>query len=323
MRRIVIAAVALFCAAAPAVTPAFADDYPSRPIRVIVPTPPGGPVDTMARLLTNALPAELGQNVIVENKPGAGNIIGSKAAAEAAPDGYTLIVSSVSGLVLSPMLHSKAGYDASSFAPIALVTEVPQVLVVDPKLPVKSVAELVAYAKAHPGKLNYSTGGIGTLPNLTAELFKSVSGTNIVHVPYKGGHLALNAVMAGETQMTFDTLGTSLPLVRAGKVRAIGIGAKTRAAGMPDVATMGEQGYPQLTAGAWTAILAPKGTPAPILAKLNAATNKALKSAAVQSTLNKLGATALGGTPQELADYIKSEKAKWGPIVQNLHLKTD
>lgn len=323
MRRIVIAAAALFCAAAASVTPASADDYPSRPIRVIVPTPPGGPVDTMARLLTNALPAELGQNVIVENKPGAGNIIGSKAAAEAAPDGYTLIVSSVSGLVLSPMLHSKAGYDASSYAPIALVTEVPQVLVVDPKLPVKSVAELVAYAKAHPGKLNYSTGGIGTLPNLTAELFKSVSGTNIVHVPYKGGHLALNAVMAGETQMTFDTLGTSLPLVRAGKVRAIGIGAKMRAAELPDVATMGEQGYPQLTAGAWTAILAPKGTPAPILAKLNAATNKALKSAAVQSTLNKLGATALGGTPQELADYIKSETAKWGPIVQNLHLKGD
>jgi tripartite-type tricarboxylate transporter receptor subunit TctC len=195
--------------------------------------------------------------------------------------------------------------------------------VIDPKLPIKSVAELVAYAKAHPGKLNYSTGGIGTLPHLTAELFKSVSGTNIVHVPYKGGHLALNAVMAGETQMTFDTLGTSLPLIHAGKVRAIAIGAKARAAGLPDVPTMAEQGYPQLTAGAWTAFVAPKNTPPAILAKLNAATNKALKSAAVQSTLNKLGATALGGTPQQLADYIKSETAKWGPIVQKLHLKTN
>ena len=179
----------------------------------------------------------------------------------------------------------------------------------------------------------YATGGgqpgdVGRLSRAGGDIaiattVYSDTKADIVHVPYKGGHLALNAVMAGETQMTFDTLGTSLPLVRAGKVRAIAIGAKTRAAGMPDVGTMAEQGYPQLTTGAWTAILAPKGTPAPIIAKLNAATNKALKSAAMQSTLNKLGATDLGGTPQELADYIKSETAKWGPIVQNLHLKAD
>jgi tripartite-type tricarboxylate transporter receptor subunit TctC len=157
-----------------------ADTYPSRPIKIIVPTPPGGPVDVMARLLANALPAELGQSVVVENKPGAGNIIGSKIAADAAPDGYTLHVSSVSGLILSPLIHKNPGYSADSFAPIALVTESPQLLVVNPNAPFKNVQGLVAYAKKHPGKLNYSSGGIGTFPNLAAELFKTLAGVTIV-----------------------------------------------------------------------------------------------------------------------------------------------
>src|SRR6185437_10074807 len=205
MRRFIAAAVAAFALT----VSAQAADYPTRPVRVIVPTPPGGPVDTMARLLTNSLSPILGQNVYIENKPGAGNIIGSKIAAEAAPDGYTLHITAASGLIMSPMIHKDAGYSAANFAPIALIAETPQVLVVNPKLPIKSVADLVAYAKANPGKLNYSTGGIGTLPHLTAELFKKLSGTNIVHVPYKGGGLALSAVMTGETQLTFDVIGTS------------------------------------------------------------------------------------------------------------------
>ena len=171
---------------------ASAQDYPTRPIRIIVPTPAGGPVDVMARVLANALPPVLGQNVFIENKPGAGNTIGSRAAASADPDGYTLMVSAASGLIMSPMIHKNAGYDASSFASIALVAETPQVLVVNAQTPFKSVADLVAYAKANPGKLNYSTGGVGTLPHLNAELFKSVSGTNILHVPYKGGGPALD-----------------------------------------------------------------------------------------------------------------------------------
>src|SRR5579884_4311436 len=222
MRRFAAVAISLLLLTAAA----SADVYPSRPIKVIVPTPPGGPVDVMARLLANALGPELGQSVVVENKPGAGNIIGSKIAADAPPDGYTLHVSSVSGLILSPLIHKNPGYSADSFAPIALIAETPQVLVVNPNVPFKTVPELVAYAKAHPGKLNYSSGGIGTFPNLAAELFKKLSGTNIVHVPYKGGGLALNAVIAGEVQMTFDTLGTSLPLVRAGKLRALAISGR-------------------------------------------------------------------------------------------------
>jgi tripartite-type tricarboxylate transporter receptor subunit TctC len=316
MRRVIFAAAAILWTAS-----AFAQNFPDHPVRVIVPTPPGGPVDVMARLLCGALPGQLGQNFFIENKPGAGNIIGSKVAAEAAPDGYTLHISAASGLIMSPMIYKNAGYDASNFQPIALIAETPQVLVVDPHLPIKSVADLIAYAKANPGKLNYSTGGIGTLPHLTAELFKRLSGTNIIHVPYKGGGLALQAVVAGETQLTFDTIGTSLALIHDGKLRAIAIGAKTRVAALPDVPTMVEAGFPQLTTGAWTAILAPRGTPPDIVAKVNAATNKALQTEPMKGTLAKLGASPRGGTPKELADYIASETVKWKPVVEALNLK--
>ena len=168
---------------------------------------------------------------------------------------------------------------------------------------------------------SYSTGGIGTLPHLTGELFKRLSGTNIVHVPYKGGGLALQAVVAGETQLTFDTIGTSLALIHDGKLRAIAIGAKTRVAALPDVPTMVEAGFPQLTTGAWTAILAPRGTPPDIVAKVNAATNKALQTEPMKGTLAKLGAAPRGGTPKELADYIQSETVKWKPVIEALNLK--
>ena len=316
MRRLVLAALALLLAA-----PASAQTYPDHPIRIIVPTPAGGPVDVMARLVASALPAALGQNVVVENKPGAGNIIGSKLAADAAPDGYTLLVSAASGLIMSPMIYANAGYDADSFAPVALIAETPQLLVVNPKLPVKTVAELVAYAKANPGKLNYSTGGIGTLPHLSAELFKSVTGTNIVHVPYKGGGPALVGVVAGEAQLTFDTVVTSLPLARDGKLRVLAVAGPKRVAEMPDVPTMAQAGYPTLSTGAWTALLAPKGTPAPIVAKLNAALNKALGGEPMRSTLAKLGAEPRGGTPRELADHMTNETRKWKPIVAALNLQ--
>ena len=317
MRRAVLA-VALFWAAS-----ALAQDYPSRPIRIIVPTPAGGPVDVMARVLANALPPVLGQNVFIENKPGAGNTIGSRAAASAEPDGYTLMVSAASGLIMSPMIVKSAGYDVSSFAPIALVAETPQVLVINPQLPFKSVADLVAYAEANPGKLNYSTGGVGTLPHLNAELFKSVSGTNILHVPYKGGGPALTAVVAGEVQMTFDTVSTSLQLIQDGKLRALAIVGPKRAPELPDVPAMPEVGFPAVTSGAWTALMAPRDTPAPIVAKLNAATNAALHGEQMKNALTKLGAQPRGGTPQDLADHLQRETAKWKPIVETLNLKVD
>ena len=317
MRRLLLAIFVLLTAA-----PALAE-YPDHPVRIIVPTPAGGPVDVMARLLAAALPASLGQNVIVENKPGAGNTLGSRLAAEAAPDGYTLMVSAASGLIMSPLIYPNAGYDASSFAPIALIAETPQLLVVNPQLPVKTVAELAAYAKANPGRLNYSTGGTGTLPHLSAELFKQITGTNIVHVPYKGGGPALVAVVAGEAQLTFDTVATSLPLVRDGKLRVLAIVGTQRVAELPDVPTMLDLGFPTISTGAWTALLAPKATPPAIIAKLNAAVNQALGSEPMQSTLAKLGALPRGGTPQALAERMADETKKWAPIVAALNLKVE
>jgi tripartite-type tricarboxylate transporter receptor subunit TctC len=319
MRRAVLAAATLLMWA----TCAFPQDYPNRPIRIIVPTPAGGPVDVMARVLANALPPVLGQNVFVENKPGAGNTIGSRQAAVADPDGYTLMVSAASGLVMSPMIVKNAGYDASSFAPVVLVAETPQVLVINPQLSLKSVAELVAYAKDNPGKLNYSTGGIGTLPHLNAELFKSVSSTNILHVPYKGGGPSLMAVVAGEVQMTFDTVSTSLQLIQDGKLRPLAIVGPKRAPELPDVPAMPEVGFPAVTSGAWTALMAPRDTPPAVIARLNAATNAALGGDPMKTALAKLGAEPRGGTPQDLADHIQREIAKWKPIVATLNLKMD
>jgi tripartite-type tricarboxylate transporter receptor subunit TctC len=314
MRRLALVAFALLSAP---------PSYPDRPIRIIVPTPAGGPVDVMARLLAGALPASLGQNVIVENKPGAGNTLGSRLAAEAAQDGYTLMVSAASGLIISPIIYKTAGYDASSFAAVALITETPQLLVINPQLPFKSIADLVAYAKANPGKLNYSTGGNGTLPHLAGELFKRTTGTDIVHVPYKGGGPALIGVVAGEAQLTFDPLATSLPMIKDGKLRVLAIAGPARVSALPDVPTMAESGYQSFTVGAWTALLAPKGTPGAIIARLNAAVNAALQSEPMKSTLAKLGAQPRGGTPEALADHMANEQKKWAPIVAALNLKVE
>jgi tripartite-type tricarboxylate transporter receptor subunit TctC len=322
VRRLLLAGFALLLAA-PAFVPALAQSYPERPVRIIVPTPAGGPVDVMARLIAAGLPESLGQNVIVENKPGAGNTLGSRLAAEAAPDGYTLMVSAASGLIISPIIYKTAGYDAASFAPIALIAETPQLLVVNAQLPFKSVAELVAYAKANPGKLNYSTGGSGTLPHLAAELFKKTTGINIVHVPYKGGGPALTGVMAGEVQMTFDPVATSLQLIKDGRLRALAIAGPKRVAALPDVPTMTESGYQSFTVGAWTALLAPKGTPAAIIAKLNDGVNKALQSEQMKSTLARLGAEPRGGTPEALADHMANETKRWKPIVESIDLKVN
>jgi tripartite-type tricarboxylate transporter receptor subunit TctC len=306
-----------------AALPAFAQTYPTRPVKIIVPTPAGGPVDVMARLLANALPAFIGQNVIVENRAGAGNTLGSKAAAAADPDGYTLLVSAASGLILSPMVYKTVGYDETSFTPIALVAETPQVLVAYPAAPFNSVSELVAYAKANPDKLNYSTGGAGTLPHLTAELFKQLSGTNIVHVPYKGGGPALTDVVAGQVQMTFDTVGTSLQFIREGRLKALAVSNPTRLPELPNVPTMPKLGYPPINTGAWVALLGPLGLPPAIVARLNQATNQSLKSPAMAEALTRLGSQPRGGAPEDLARHMKAEHDKWGPIVAGLGLKEE
>jgi tripartite-type tricarboxylate transporter receptor subunit TctC len=319
-RAIFILTMVLCAFAAPS---ASAQTYPSRPMRIIVPTPAGGPVDVMARVLANALPPFLGQNLIVENRAGAGNTLGSKIAAAAEPDGYTLLVSAASGLIMSPMVYKNAGYDETRFAPIALVAETPQVLVAYTSAPFNTVGELVAYARVNPGKLNYSTGGAGTLPHLTAELFKQLTGTDIVHVPYKGGGPALIDVVAGQVQFTFDTLGTSLQLIRAGRLKPLAVSNPTRLPELPEVPTMPELGLAPIYSGAWVALLAPLATPAPIIARLNRATNDALQVPAMRDALGRLGAEPRGGTPDDLARHMRAEHQKWAPVVAALGLREE
>ena len=297
------------------------DKYPSRSVRIIVPTPPGGPVDVVARLVAQSLATSLGQSVVVDNRPGAGNTIGSREAARAEPDGYTLHYSSVSGLVLAPMLHKDPGYDPiKRFAPIAAVATTSIILVVHPSFPAKSVKELVDYAKANPGKINFSSGGIGVLPHLIGEMFKARADVNIVHVPYKGGGPSIQDLVAGNVQMTFEGTGVLLPLIAAGKLRALAVTSAQRNPAIPDIPTMVESGFPDFVTGGWTGLLGPASLPAPIVGKLNTAVNEGLKTPEMKAALAKFRADPLGGTPAEFGAMIKADIAKWEPVVKSLHL---
>ena len=321
--RLVSAAVLL--ATVPAIgggfAPARAQDYPSRPVKIIVPTPPGGPVDVMARITANALQLALGQPFVIENRGGAGNTIGSKDAAQATPDGYTLLYSSASGLVIAPLLHPDVGYNSlTDYAPIALVAATSNVLVVHPSVPAKTVADLVAYAKANPGKVNFSSGGIGVLPHLIGEMFKAEAHIDIVHVPYKGGGPSINDLIAGNVQMTFESTTVLLPLIKAGKLRALAVTTAKRIPQLPDVPTMVENGYPKVVATAWTGLLAPAHTPAPIVAKLNATINDGLKKPQLLGSLAKLSIDPLGGTPADFTAQIEADTAKWSPVIMALGL---
>jgi len=301
------------------------DNYPGRPVRIIVPTPPGGPVDVVARLVAHYLSGALGESAFIDNRPGAGNTIGSREAARAVPDGYTLHYSSISGLVLAPMLHKEAGYDAiGSFAPIAAVATTAIILVVHPSFPAHSVAELVAYAKSHPGAVNFSSGGIGVLPHLVGEMFKSRAAIDIVHVPYKGGGPSIQDVVAGNIQMTFEGSGVLLPLIESGKLRALAVASAQRnPALLPDVPTMVESGYPGFVTSGWTGLLAPAGTPAPIINRLDGVINAGLQSEELKAGLAKLRAETLGGSPQDFAELIRSDIARWEPLVRSLDLKVE
>jgi tripartite-type tricarboxylate transporter receptor subunit TctC len=298
-----------------------AQAYPNRPVKVIVPTPPGGPVDVIARITANYLQTSLGQGFVVENRAGAGNTIGSKDAAQATPDGYTLLYSSSSGLIIAPLLHPDAGYDPlTSYDPIALVGESSNILVVNPSVPAKTVQELVAYAKANPGKVNFSSGGIGVLPHLIGELFKSEAGVDIVHVPYKGGAPSINDVVAGQVQMTFEGTSVLLPLIQAGRLRALAVTTPKRIPQLPDVPTMVESGYPKVVATGWTGLLAPAHTPAAIIARLNTAINQGLKTPELETPLARISYEALGGAPQDFTAKMKADIAKWSPIIKSLGL---
>jgi tripartite-type tricarboxylate transporter receptor subunit TctC len=290
---------------------AVADEpYPARAIRLIVPFPPGGPTDVMGRLISQALSDQLGQQVYVDNRPGAGSTLAGKIAASAEPDGYTLLLGSAATLAIGPTLYRDAEYDPTRFVPVAMVADVPYVMVASPKAPVGSVGELIAYARAHPGKLNFGVPN-GAPPHMLAAWFKSLTDINVVLVTYRGGANVLTDLLGGQIDIAVETCSILLPQLRDGKLRPLGTPSPKRIEALPDVPTMAENGVPGFTASSWTGIVAPPGTSTAIVDKLNRATNAALALAATQAKLKTLEAQARFGSPGDYADFLKSELPKW------------
>jgi tripartite-type tricarboxylate transporter receptor subunit TctC len=301
--------------------PAQPQSYPTKPIRIIVPAAPGGPTDIPARLASQILP-KLGQPTVVENRPGAGGAIGARAVVSASPDGYTLLTGNTSVLAVYPAVSASAGYDPiKDFEAVAKVSESYQILVLNPSLPWKTVGELVAYAKANPGKLNYAHTGPGGLPHLTGELFKSRAGVDIVGVAYKSGGESVTAVLSKQVQMTFESITILLPLIREGKVRALAITSRTRTPLAPDLPTMIEAGVPDYEVTTFNGIVAPKGTPKPIVNLLNTTLNEGLKSKENQELIARLGAVSNLGAPEDFAAFIAAQHRKWIDVANTAHVK--
>jgi tripartite-type tricarboxylate transporter receptor subunit TctC len=298
---------------------AAAADYPDKPIRLIIPFPPGGSNDVVGRLVAHNLSDVLGQQVFVDNRGGAGGTIGSELASKSEPDGYTLLVVSLAHAV-NPWLY-KLPYDhAKAFVPVAIFGSGTNVLVLNPELPVHSVKELVAYAKAHPGELNYASAGVGSFQHLGGELFKLMAGVNIVHVPFRGGGPAMVDVLGGHTKIMFSSLIQTTPHIKTGQLRALGTGGAKRNPVLPDVPTIAEAGVPGYEANNWWGMLAPAGTPPAIVEKLNKAVSKALDAPALQKEFAAQGATVVKMTPAEFGKYIDSETEKWGKVVKEGHI---
>lgn len=319
IRRIILAALLALV-----VLPAHAQTYPNRAVRIIVPTVAGGVVDVVTRLLARELTTRLGQSFVVDNRSGAGNTLGSREAARADPDGHTLLMSSASGQVISPLVYKNVEYDPiKSFEPVALFAESAIILVVNPAQPFKSAGEIAAFAKANPGKLNYGSAGTGTIPHLTAELFKSSAGIDLVHVPYRGGALAITDLIAGNVQLTFEGSGPLLQHIREGRLRPLAVTSTVRIADLPEVPTMIEAGFPNVLSTAWTGLFAPAGTDKAIVTRLNAAINEALATPELKAGLARLGNRTLGGRPEELTDKIQSDIRRWTPVVRTLNLSAE
>jgi tripartite-type tricarboxylate transporter receptor subunit TctC len=328
MNRKSLSALAAFTAVAACAlaAPSIAQEpaYPSKPIRLVVPFPPGGATDILARNVAQRLTETWGQPVVVDNRPGAGGNIGSELVAKAAPDGYTLEMGTVGTHAINSSLYARMPYDhVKDFAPVILVAAVPNVLVVNPGVPVNSVQELIAYAKANPGKLNFASSGSGTSIHLSGELFKVMAGVQMTHVPYKGSAPALSDLLGGQVQLMFDNLPPSLPQIKAGKLRALAVTSATRAPALPDVPTIAESGLPGFEASSWFGVLAPAGTPPAIIAKLNAEIGKWLASPEAKEKLAAVGANGAGGTPEDFARHIQAETAKWAKVVKESGAKVD
>jgi tripartite-type tricarboxylate transporter receptor subunit TctC len=320
-RRAFVAGATLGVAAA---TPTRAQAYPTKPIKIIVPFSPGGPSDVMARIVGQRMSAMLGQQLFVENRGGAGGTLGARTAAQSEPDGYTLTVGTTSTLVVAPEVYRNVGYDPlKSFAMIAALGTTSSLFVVNPEVPARSVQELVALAKRQPGKFSYSSPGVGSSPHLIAELFKLKTGIDALHVPYKSGGQSISAVVAGEVQFVFENPSVTLPQVRSGQVRALATTGEKRGAETADIPTMIEAGIPDFVSVSFTGLAAPAGTPAEIVARLNAAANDSLNSPDVRTALTRLAVEPRPGSPADFAAFVGRETEKWRAVVQAAKIRIE
>ncbi|TAJ96277.1 MAG: tripartite tricarboxylate transporter substrate binding protein [Reyranella sp.] len=300
-----------------------AQAYPSKPVRLIVPYSAGGGADTTARLIAPKLQEALGQTIVVENKPGAGGMIGDEIVAKAAPDGHTLLIGAFAHAV-NPALFPKMPFRTpGDFAPVSLLVTVPELMVITPSHPAKTVAELVALAKAQPGKLSYASSGNGSAQHLAAELFKMRTGTDIQHVPYKGGALAVADVAAGHVPFYFGNMSAALPQARGGRVRPLAVTSAARSPAAPEVPTLAEAGVPDCEISEWNALIAPAGTPPAVIARLHAEIAKIMRMEEIKAKFADLGADAIGSTPDELAAFLRAEMTKWAEVVKAANIKVE
>ena len=299
-----------------------AQAWPNKPLRYIVPFPPGAFNDSLGRIMSTELPKVLGQPVVVENKPGGNTIIGTEAAAKSAPDGYTLFGAALPFAVIQSLY--KTPFDVTKdFVPITLAGVTPNLLVANPNAPFNSVRELLAFAKANPGKLNYASTGNGTSNHLSFELFKAMTGTAITHVPYKGSAPAVTDLIAGQVQVMFDNTPNVLPQVKAGKLKALGVSSKKRSSLTPDVPTVDEAGVPGYEVSVWFGILAPAGTPRDIVQRLNAEMVKIIRSPEITDRFARAGVEPVASTPEYFSDFLKAEVTRWAKVVQDANIKAD
>jgi len=306
------------------VVAAIAQPYPAKPIRLIAPSTPGDAPDVIARLIALRLSPVLGQPIVVENRPGAGGVIGSEVAAKSAPDGYTLIMGNAGSHGINAAVYSKLPYDIQrDFAPISQVAIAPNIMVINPSIPAKSVAEFIAYAKSQPGKLSYASGGNGSSAHMSMELFKAMSGVDIQHVPYKGSSPALTDLMGGQVAVFIGNIPPTVPLVRAGKLRALAVTTKSRSTLMPELPTISEAGLSGYETVAWFGVLAPAGTPPEIVKTLSTEIGKIARSPEMRDKLLAMGAEPVGGTPEEFKAVIDSDIAKWKRLAQKESIKVD
>src|SRR4051794_21551623 len=321
--KYLFACLLVFVAAAFAQPVLAQDVYPVKPIRFILPFPPGGGTDILGRLVAERLSAALGQPVVIENRGGAGGNVGAEAAARSAPDGYTILLAAPS-LAISPSLYSKLNYDpVKDFAPVSLVATVPNVMITDPSVEAKTLQEFIALARSRPGAMNFGSGGSGTSNHLAGELFNIVTGTKLVHVPYKGVNLAMQDVLSGRVQLVFIGIPAALPHIKTGRLRALALVAPQRSPALPDVPTVAEAGLKDFEVTTWYGVMAPAGTPRPIVARLNGELVKIMNTPDVKERLAGLATDPLTSTPEEFAAYLKQEIAKWGDVVRKANLKAD